>query len=71
MASASAADGLVGVVLDKTSFYAQAGGQVWDMGKVALANGASLDVTNVQVRRWTKTMRWNEDEDREAHEHDI
>jgi len=41
---ASAADGAVGLVLDATSFYAQAGGQINDTGVLALANGAELQV---------------------------
>lgn len=39
----------VGVLLDKTSFYAQAGGQVYDTGVIMSSNGAQLHVNNVQM----------------------
>ena len=38
----------VGIVLDKTNFYAEAGGQVYDVGTLKTPSG-SVKVTNVQV----------------------
>lgn len=38
----------VGVILDKTSFYAEAGGQIYDVGTIASTGGAKIKVTNVQ-----------------------
>jgi alanyl-tRNA synthetase len=38
----------VGVILDKTSFYPEAGGQIYDVGTLKTANGATVKVTNVQ-----------------------
>ena len=37
----------IGVILDKTSFYAEAGGQIYDIGSLKTA-GATIKVTNVQ-----------------------
>jgi alanyl-tRNA synthetase len=39
----------VEVVLDTTAFYAEAGGQLGDHGTITLANGAVLDVYDVQT----------------------
>jgi len=40
--------GTLGVVLDRTNFYAEQGGQIFDTGVIASA-GFSFEVTNVQV----------------------
>lgn len=40
--------GTVGVILDKTSFYAEAGGQIYDTG-ILTAGDAVVKVTNVQL----------------------
>ncbi|GMH85559.1 hypothetical protein TrST_g13055 [Triparma strigata] len=39
----------VGIITDKTSFYAESGGQEADLGEIALGDGAVMDVTDVQV----------------------
>jgi alanyl-tRNA synthetase len=46
-----AADGeqIVGVVTERTNFYAEQGGQVNDTGVFTLADGTELEVTNVQL----------------------
>lgn len=42
-------DAQVGVLLDKTNFYAEQGGQDHDTGKILIDGKAELEVTNVQV----------------------
>ena len=44
----STADGAVGVILDKSSFYAEAGGQIYDTGSIISMAGAVFHVHNVQ-----------------------
>jgi alanyl-tRNA synthetase len=39
----------VGVIVDKSSFYGEAGGQIYDTGVIKSASGAVLNVTNVQI----------------------
>ena len=41
-------NGTVGIILDKTSFYAESGGQTFDTGVVVNANGATMEIENVQ-----------------------
>jgi alanyl-tRNA synthetase len=42
-------DAQLGLILDKTNFYAEQGGQEFDTGKVIIDGVAELDVQNVQV----------------------
>lgn len=39
----------IGVILDRTNFYAEQGGQEFDTGKIIIDGVAELDVQNVQV----------------------
>ena len=47
--SISSEHGVIGVVLDKTSFYAEAGGQIYDTGSLVTSSGAIIRVDNVQL----------------------
>jgi len=48
VASAAAEGSLVDVVLDRSPFYAEGGGQLADEGRLVLADGTELVVTDVQ-----------------------
>ena len=47
--SVSKESSTVGIILDKTSFYAEQGGQIFDVGTIAKAGDASVKITNVQL----------------------
>jgi alanyl-tRNA synthetase len=42
-------DMVFGILLDRTSFYAEAGGQEYDTGNIVIDGIADFEVTNVQV----------------------
>mgnify|MGYP006085664135 CR=1 FL=1 len=44
-----ASEGIVGLILSKSSYYYEIGGQIYDTGKVILANGSVFNVTNCQA----------------------
>ena len=44
-----ASSGPVGVILDRTAFYAEAGGQIFDTGLLTTSGGATIKVSNVQA----------------------
>jgi len=48
LAQAAPAGASVQVVLDRTPFYAEAGGQLADTGRLVLGDGTELEVTDVQ-----------------------
>eukprot|EP00548_Thalassiothrix_antarctica_P014827 CAMPEP_0194176614 /NCGR_PEP_ID=MMETSP0154-20130528/10508_1 /TAXON_ID=1049557 /ORGANISM="Thalassiothrix antarctica, Strain L6-D1" /LENGTH=965 /DNA_ID=CAMNT_0038890877 /DNA_START=150 /DNA_END=3044 /DNA_ORIENTATION=- len=47
--SASSENGAIGLILDKSAFYAMAGGQINDTGTILSTNGAVMTVENVQL----------------------
>ena len=48
--SSGGCEGPVGLVLDRTNFYAEQGGQVADVGSLTSSSGATFDVQDTQVR---------------------
>jgi alanyl-tRNA synthetase len=47
--SVNADTGRFGVILDRTNFYAEKGGQIYDTGLIKTADGQIMQVTDVQV----------------------
>lgn len=47
--SISESDGAIGMILDKTSYYGESGGQIFDIGTIVSENGAKMKVDNVQI----------------------
>jgi alanyl-tRNA synthetase len=47
--SASSENGTIGLILDKSSFYAEAGGQIYDTGTIVSSNGGIIEIENVQL----------------------
>ena len=47
--SISPDNGTVGVILDKTSFYGEQGGQIYDIGTISTSSGTTVRVDNVQL----------------------
>merc|ERR1712176_177988 len=47
--SVSQESSTVGIILDKTSFYAEQGGQIYDVGDIKLGDSATVRVSNVQL----------------------
>ena len=47
--SSSGCEGPVGLVLDRTNFYAEQGGQVADIGSLTSSSGATFDVQDTQA----------------------
>ena len=47
--SISAENGSIGFILDKTSFYGESGGQIFDTGSIISESGATAKIENVQI----------------------
>jgi alanyl-tRNA synthetase len=47
--SISKNNGAIGIVLDKTNFYGESGGQTFDNGSIKTSNGATIKINNVQI----------------------
>eukprot|EP00579_Thalassiosira_antarctica_P008623 CAMPEP_0201884988 /NCGR_PEP_ID=MMETSP0902-20130614/17659_1 /ASSEMBLY_ACC=CAM_ASM_000551 /TAXON_ID=420261 /ORGANISM="Thalassiosira antarctica, Strain CCMP982" /LENGTH=970 /DNA_ID=CAMNT_0048414011 /DNA_START=17 /DNA_END=2929 /DNA_ORIENTATION=+ len=47
--SISKESGAVGIILDKSNFYGESGGQTFDTGCIKTSSGATIQITNVQI----------------------
>lgn len=47
--SISKESGAVGIILDKTNFYGESGGQIFDIGSIKTASGVTIAINNVQI----------------------
>lgn len=41
--------GVVGIILDKTNYYGESGGQTFDTGLIKTTSGATIQISNVQI----------------------
>lgn len=47
--SISKENGAVGIILDKTNYYGESGGQTFDTGSIKTSSGATIQINNVQT----------------------
>ena len=47
--SISTDNGAVGIILDKSNYYGESGGQTFDIGSIKTSSGAIIQISNVQI----------------------